>query len=283
MIQTNGMEQSGDCSMSLKAVVYGRIFFAVALAVFGIQYFQFGKYQGGLPPVPPWAPGGAIGAYLVGVILLAAAISFAINKEVRISALVIGSLFLFCVLFFHLQHFSAVVHDGNDRTRAFEPFALAGALLVLATLQPPRGSTNTAPNLNANLMLLGRIIFGVSMVIFGWQHFLYAAFLATLVPAWLPAHLFWIYFTGTGMVAAGLGITFNVLGGIASYGLALMFGLWVLVLHGPRVIAQPHHGDEIASLFVALAFCGASLIIAGAMAGALPASGRLPSPKRTET
>ena len=266
--------------MSLKAVVYGRIFFAVALAVFGIQYFQFGKYQGGLPPVPPWAPGGAIGAYLVGVILLAAAISFAINKEVRISALVIGGLFLLCVLFFHLQHFSAVVHDGGERTRAFEPFALAGALLVLAALlqrDTSGGATSIASS--KNLILFGRVIFGVSMVIFGWQHFLYAAFLATLVPAWLPAHLFWIYFTGTGMIAAGLAITFNVLGEIASYGLALMFGLWVLVLHGPRVIVKPHNGDEIASLFVALAFCGASLIIAGA----LPAAGHLPSAKRAET
>jgi uncharacterized membrane protein len=272
------MEQSGDCSMSLRAVFFGRIFFAVALAVFGIQYFQFGKYQGGLPPVPPWAPGGAVGAYLVGVILLAAAISLAINKEARVSALVIGSLFLLCVVFLHLQHFSAVVHDGNDRTRAFEPFALAGAAFVLAAVSP-QGSIKSAPRLNANLILVGRIIFGLSMVIFGWQHFLYAQFLATLVPAWLLAHLFWIYFTGTGMIAAGLGITFNVLAAISGYGLALMFGLWVLVLHGPRVIAKPHNGDEISSLFVALAFCGASLIAAGAM----PASGRLPSPKNAQS
>lgn len=270
--------------MSFKAAVFGRIFFAVALAVFGIQYFQFGKYTGGLPPVPPWAPGGAVGAYLVAVILLTAAISLAINKEARISALAIGGLFLFCVLFLQLQHFSAVVHNGNDRTRAFEPFALAGALFVLAALLPG-GTSGAATGITSskNLVLFGRVIFGVSMVIFGWQHFLYAAFLATLIPAWLPGHLFWIYFTGTGMIAAGLAITFNVMGGIASYGLALMFGLWVLVLHGPRVLAQPHNGDEIASLFVALAFCGASLIIAGAMAGTLPASRRLPIPKRAET
>jgi uncharacterized membrane protein len=264
--------------MSFKVAVYGRIFFAVALTVFGIQYFQFGKYMGGLPPVPPWAPGGALGAYLVGVILLVAAMSLAINKEARISALVIGSLFLLCVVFLQLQHFSAVVHNGVERTRAFEPFALAGAAFVLAAVLP-RGSTSAAPGLNANLILLGRVIFGVSLVIFGWQHFLYATFLASLVPAWLPAHLFWIYFTGAGMVAAGLGIVFNVLGALSAGGLALMFGLWVLVLHGPRVLAQPHNGDEIASLFVALAFCGASLIIAGA----LPASSRLATPQGAET
>jgi hypothetical protein len=40
----------------------------------------------------------------------------------------------------------------------------------------------------------------------------------------------------------------------------------VLLLHTPRVIAQPHNGDEQSSLFVALAFSGASFIIAGALA-----------------
>lgn len=255
--------------MGFRMISVGRVLFAIALAVFGIQYIQYGKYMGGLPPVPPWAPGGAMGAHLVGAVLVAAAISLAINQKARLSALVIGVLFLFCVLFLQLQHFSAVVHNGVDRTRAFEPFALAGAAFVLAALlQRDTSGSVSALMSSRNLILLGRVIFGVSMMVFGWQHFLYAVFLATLVPAWLPAHLFWIYFTGTGMIAAGLAITFNVLGGIASYGLALMFGLWVLVLHGPRVIARPHNGDELSSLFVALAFCGASLIFAGALASA---------------
>src|SRR4029077_16463015 len=159
----NGMEQPGGCSMSLRMILLGRVLFAIALAVFGIQYFQYGKYVGGLPPVPPWAPGGAIGAYLVGVVLVAAAISLAINQKARLSALVVGGLFLLCVLFLHLQHYSAVVHDGGDRTRAFEPFALAGAAFVLAALVP-RDTSVTAPSLTSskNLILIGRVIFGAS-------------------------------------------------------------------------------------------------------------------------
>ena len=252
--------------MASRLVLFGRLAFAVGLTVFGTQYLYFGKYMGGLPPVPPWAPGGPVGAYLVGFVLLAAAICLAINQKARLSALVVGALFLFCVLFLQLQHFSGVIHDGVGRTRAFEPFALAGAAFVLATLLPADRSTTLPKALsNQNLIFIGRIIFGFSMVIFGWQHFMYAAFLATLVPAWLPAHLFWIYFTGVGMIVAGVAIGLDKFGISASLGLALMFGLWVLVLHGPRVAAQPHNGDEICSLFVALAFCGASLIFAAAL------------------
>ena len=88
----------------------------------------------------------------------------------------------------------------------------------------------------------------------------------TLVPAWLPAHAFWIYFTGTGMMVAGLAIAVNIFGSVAAAGLVLIFGLLVLVLHSPRVLAKLHNGDERSSLFVALAFCRASLILCGALA-----------------
>jgi uncharacterized membrane protein len=252
--------------MGVHAGALGRVLFAISLAVFGVQYLYFGKYVGGLPPVPPWAPGGAVGAYLVGVILLMAAIGLAANWNARLGALATGCLFLFCVLFLQLQHFSGVIHDGVDRTRAFEPFALAGALFVLAALLPANASP-APPKAASNhsLILLGRVIFAFSMVVFGWQHFLYAPFLATLVPAWLPLHLFWIYFTGVGMIVAALAIGLDKFGVPASLGLALMFGLWVLILHGPRVFNQPRTGDELSSLFVALAFCGASLIFAAAL------------------
>jgi uncharacterized membrane protein len=248
----------------IKPIDVGQLLFAIAMGVFGIQYLHYGKYVGGLPPVPPWAPGGATGAYLVGVALIVTAVSLAIRKKAELSALVIGGLFLFCVIFLHLQHFGEVVHDGIGRTRAFEPFALAGAAFALAGVLPGGEVARSADG--GKLVLIGRLVLGVSIVIFGWQHFLYATFLVTLVPAWLPAHAFWIYFTGTGMIVAGLAIAVNTLGSVAAAGLALMFGLWVLVLHGPRVIAHPHNGDEWSSLFVALAFCGASLILCGALA-----------------
>jgi uncharacterized membrane protein len=250
--------------VAINPIEVGRLLFATTMAVFGIQYLHYGRYVGGLPPVPPWAPGGTIGAYLVGVVLIFAAVALAIRNKARLAAFVIGGLFLFCVIFLHLQHFGEVVHDGIGRTRAFEPFALAGAAFVLAGVLPGAGFARFVPG--GKLILIGRLLFGVSMVIFGWQHFLYATFLATLVPAWLPAHAFWIYFTGTGMIVAGVAIAVNVLGSLAAAGLAFMFGLWGLVLHAPRVLAKLHNGDEWSSLFVALAFCGASLILCGALA-----------------
>jgi uncharacterized membrane protein len=245
----------------------GRILFAIPMIVFGIQYIAFGKYAGGLPPVPPWAPGGAPGAYLVGIVLTAAGLSMVTKKYARLSALAIGMLFLLCVLFLQLLHFNDVLHNGNDRTRALEPLALSAAAFALAALLP-RDTPSWSGSRDDQLIWFGRMVFGISMVIFGAQHFMYAQFLATLVMAWLPAHLFWIYFTGVSMVAAGVSMATNIQGRLAGMLLGLMFFLWVLLLHAPRVFAHFHNQDELTSLFVALAFCGSSLIFAGAASAA---------------
>lgn len=254
----------GDSTME-KLINLGRILFAIPMIAFGIQYVGLGRYAGGLPPVPPWAPGEALGAYLVGAILIATGLSIAINKKARLSALVIGALFLLCVIFLQFLHFSSVLHNGVDRTRAFEPLALSGAAFALAALLPIEGLGAWAASRSNDdkLILLGRLLFGISMIIFGVQHFMYAPFLATLVMAWLPAHAFWIYFTGASMVAAGLAITTTVQARLAGTMLGVMFLLWVVLLHAPRVFAQIHNQDELTSLFVALAFSGSSFIFAG--------------------
>jgi hypothetical protein len=92
------------------------------------------------------------------------------------------------------------------------------------------------------------------MVIFGIQHFMYAQFLATLVMS--------------------LAITTAVQARIAGIMLGVMFLLWVLFLHAPRVLANLHNQDELTSLFVALVFSGRAFIFAAAIPGCIPATER---------
>jgi len=239
----------------------GRILFAISIAAFGAQYLLQGQYLGGLPPVPPWAPGGTIGAYLVGAFLIVAAVAIAAQWNARLFAALLGTLFLLSVVFLHLQHFSDVIHKGNDRTRALEPLAIAAAAFILAGTYSLRFAKSPASqNVTEIAIKSARFVFAFTLLIFGWQHFEYAAYLATLVPAWLPAHLAWIYFTGAGFIVAGASIATKILGRLAATALGLMFFLWVLVLHAPRVYASLHNADEWSSLFVALAMAGASFV-----------------------
>jgi uncharacterized membrane protein YphA (DoxX/SURF4 family) len=240
----------------------GRYFLAVPLLVFAIQYLAIGKYQGGLPPMPPWAQGGAVGAYVVGLLVLVTSAALFVNRQARLLCLVTGTWFGFSFFVFHLQHASSVWSNGNDRTRAVETLCIGVGLLALAAMTPGEGFAAMSADANRKLLVASRIVFGVSMVVFGWQHFMYAQFLVNLVQTWLPAHAFWIYFTGTAMMAAGAAIATGILTRIAGISLSLMFALFFLTLHLPRVLAAIHNQDEITSMFVALAFSGISLIFA---------------------
>jgi uncharacterized membrane protein YphA (DoxX/SURF4 family) len=243
----------------------GRYFLALPLLVFAMQYLVFGKYLGGLPPMPPWAQGAGFGAYPVGLLLLVTSAAIFIDRQARMLSLVTGAWFVFCFLVFHLQHASSVWSNGTDRTRALETLCIGAGLLALAALSPAESFRGPSANGNRKLILASRITFGISMVIFGWQHFMYAQFLVNLVQSWLPAHAFWIYFTGTAMMAAGLAIATGVLARLAGICLGIMFVLWFLTLHLPRVLAAIHNQDEITSMFVALAFGGISLIFAASI------------------
>lgn len=246
-----------------KLATPGRILFAIPILVFGIQYFIYGRFQGGLPPVPPWAPGGAVLAYLTGAILVVAGISLATNIQARLSATLLGIFFFLCFAVLHTMRLSSVIHNGNDRTRAVEALALGAASWILAGFLPVGVRVSEGwEKLTGYLARAGLYLFAICLVIFGAQHFMYAQFIATLIPAWIPGHLFWVYFTGIAFIATALAIVTAILRGLGSTMLGVMFLLWVIVLHTPRALAAPRNGDELTSLFVAMAMCGSCFIVA---------------------
>lgn len=110
---------------------------------------------------------------------------------------------------------------------------------------------------------LGRIFVAISLVVFGVQHFMYGGFVAGLVPAWMPGRLFWAYFVGVAFVAA-VGIFIEMMARPAATMLGVMFFLFVVLLHIPRIVGNSSNGNEWTSGFVALAMCGGAWILASA-------------------
>jgi uncharacterized membrane protein len=240
--------------------------FAIPILAFGLQYFLYGKFVGGLPPVPPWTPGGALGVYLAGTYLIATGVSILIGWNARWSALALGCFFLLCVLLLHGPKMHDILVDGIARTRALEPLALSGVAFVLAGfLSDDRTPPSATAATNRSIVRSGQFLFAFPMVVFGAQHFEYAAVIAGLIPSWIPGHLFWVYFTGVAFILAALSIVICKLGRLGASLLGLMFLLWFVVLHAPRVLASPHNGDEWSSAFVALAMSGGAFIVAGTL------------------
>ena len=201
----------------------------------------------GPEPGPPWTPGRPFWAYCTAVLLVVGAVSIATGKRARWAATLLAIMLLLRGLLVYAPRLVANPHDPGPWTSGFEILAMCGAAFVVAKIAGG----------------LGRFLFAISLMVFGVQHFLYARFVATLVPSWIPGHLFWAVFVGAAFVAAAVSIVIRKYAGLAAGLLGLMFFLWVVSLHLPRVAAASHDGKEWTSLLVALAMCGGSWVMGG--------------------
>lgn len=240
-------------------VLPGRIVFAVAIVGFGVLCLAYIDFIAQLQPVPSGIPGyGALGV-LTGVILIAAGLAIMTDVRAYPAALALTVFFGSWIVF--LQVPSAFVDPALLRSawwvRTFETLAFTGGALVLAglTSRPPR----------ERWLRLGRILFGVSLPVFGVLHFIYADNVASIVPPWYPWGLFWAYFTGLAQVAAGVAIAADKLPRLAATLAGAMYGTWALTLHIPSQLQYDNPRAEQTSLLVAVAMCGAAWIVAGSL------------------
>jgi uncharacterized membrane protein len=95
----------------------------------------------------------------------------------------------------------------------------------------------------------------------GIQHFMFASFVVTLMPPFIPFPLFWTYFAGVALIAAGLGFIapppLRVLAGTLA---AAMVFSWVFLVHVPLVLRAGR--AEWMGVFEALTISGCCLVLA---------------------
>jgi uncharacterized membrane protein YphA (DoxX/SURF4 family) len=242
----------------------GRLFFAIAMVFFGAQFLIFVSSMRGPLPGPPWSHGVLFLDWLACVGFILAGVSIATGKMARLVAMVLGVVLLLYALFHYVPTLVTRLHDPGPWTVVFEILAMVGGAWVLAASFPAEGpGSQPWDNMVWRLADVGRWLIAVSLVVFAVQHFMYARFVATIVPAWIPARLFWVYFTGIAFVAAAISIATKKMLGMAAMLLGTMFFLWAVLLHIPRVAGAIRNGNEVTSLFVAVAMGGLSFVLAG--------------------
>lgn len=231
-----------------RPTLLGRVLLATGVAALGIQSLIHADFVSSLQPVPAWLPAPRIWACLIDTFLVVAAVGLLSRRQVRSAAIGLGAMSLLWLIVFHVPRLVARPTSMSTWVVACETLALIGAASVLAGTLP----------------VTGRILFGLSLVLFGLSHFMYHDFVATLVPAWIPGRLFWAYFTGAAHFAAGVSLLTNVMSRLAAAMYGLMLGLFALLVNGPRAVNfnKPAEWD---SFFVAVALSGAAWIIAGCL------------------
>jgi uncharacterized membrane protein YphA (DoxX/SURF4 family) len=239
----------------------GARFYGLAAIALGLPGLIFGSFAALGLPVPPQLPGHQLLAWAAGGLLVAAGLAVNVRRSAAIGSLVLAGFFALCVL--ALQVPAAVRHPlvwvSYEGLAEVTVMALGGVLAF--TLAPATGAARAA-----SLLRLVRPLFGLCLLVFGTSEFVYAAFTAALVPAWLPpSQAFWVSVTGAAQLAAGLAVLSGVKARLAAMLLTAMYLLFGLIVHLPRVIAGASEAGTWAEHGVNLVLAGAAWTLADAL------------------
>ena len=203
-----------------RVIALGPIFFGAALATFGAEHLVIPRSIS--LGVPAWMPARLFWTYFVGMALICAALSLALDIWTQFSAPLLGLMFVCFVLLIHIEN---VAQNPNNRivwAVAFRDLSFGGGALTLAAAR------------RKSLRGTARIFVALPLLFFAVEHFLHPQFapgvpLAKLTPAWVPIPALWGYLTGAALLIAG-GMMLLDAGRERARTAACILGAWIALL-----------------------------------------------------
>jgi uncharacterized membrane protein YphA (DoxX/SURF4 family) len=118
--------------------------------------------------------------------------------------------------------------------------SLAAIVVFLVGLWAAKSHLAQARGLD-KVVALSNLCFAIPLAAFGALHLAAAQGLMTMVPAYMPWHLFWAYFVGVALIAASLSIATKILVKWSGLLFGCMMFLFAAMLIVPATIADPHN------------------------------------------
>jgi uncharacterized membrane protein YphA (DoxX/SURF4 family) len=228
--------------------------YALATFLLGAVGIWFHEFALQWQAVPAGIPMHRPLAYLSGVLLVVGGGAILSRRYERAGALLLAAFYGLWVVAFHLPNaFAGFRHIGAWNAPAEITYLAMGAVALLAA---------HAGQMRRTLALVARVLAGVSAAVFGFAHFNYIDFTATMVPAWIPpSQVFWAWATGAGHLAAGVALLTGIQARLAITLHAVMMASFVLFVHIPRVLGSPGKHEEWIMLAVSGALTGSALLL----------------------
>lgn len=124
------------------------------------------------------------------------------------------------------------------------------------------------------LILFGPLFYAAPLAAFGTEHFTLTKDIASIIPPWIPWHLFWAYFVGVGFIVGPLSLVTKIQARLAAILLALTFFLFVVLMDAPAWAQNPRDRIGLTLALRELAFSGGPLALAASLTGEWREHGR---------
>jgi uncharacterized membrane protein len=113
---------------------------------------------------------------------------------------------------------------------------------------------------------IGVVLYALVIGFFGVNHFLNGTGFQNSIPSFIPYHIFWVYLTGSLLIAAAISFLTGKFTRVAGLFLALFLLIIVLTIHLPALTrneGNPIISIALTNLVKDTGLAGAALMIAG--------------------
>jgi uncharacterized membrane protein len=238
----------------------GRLLFALSVVASGIFQLVTGRFVSLVPVNPDHLPP-SWRAYLFGVLFVLIGVALLVRRTVSAAAIALAVLLL--VLFFGFGLPPALAHasTGYVWVDPLMMLALLGGVSVAAV--PRDGSSSSSiDRVFETTARFAPLALGAFLAYCGMTHFPYAKYVASLIPPWMPAHMFWTYFAAIALIAGGIGVLVPRMARLAATLSGIMLLSWVFLVHIPLAIRTQNAG-EVSRGFQALSDSAVAFMLAG--------------------
>jgi uncharacterized membrane protein YphA (DoxX/SURF4 family) len=248
-----------------KLTLLGPLFYAAPIAAFGTEHFTLTETIASI--VPRWIPWHYFWAYFVGGCFIAAGLSLVTGIRTRLAATLLAlTFFLFVVL---MDAPAWARHPQNRFGLALTLRELSfsgGALALVATLTEQR--TERGARI---LATTARYFITIPLLFYSLEQFMHGDHvpgipLRAMTPGWIYGHAVWTYLAAAAYAVGGTLLLVNRKTRAAAAWLGVTVLFVELVVYVPMGVVYRASLDRgFNYLADTLMFCGAVLLLAGAM------------------
>jgi uncharacterized membrane protein YphA (DoxX/SURF4 family) len=235
--------------------------YGLAAVVLGFVGLVWGDFAVVWQPVPDAVPGQTPLGYAAAIPFLLAGFALQWRRIAYLGASALTVFYGAAVIVLDVPR--AIAHPSVFVTwyGVAETLALAAGGLVTYAQCAERETSASV-----RLSRVGRLLFGLCLIVFSLAHLFYLEYTAKMVPVWIPpGQIFWAYATAAAHFAAGIALLCGIRARAAAMLLTAMFVSFGILVHVPTLLVDPQRHFYWVENAINFTLIGSAWIIAASI------------------
>ena len=250
----------------MRSASTSRAIFAITMIGLGIIGLVRRDFVPVWNPAPNVSAGGLL-VSLASLISLVAGVGLLIRRMASAAARLLIATFFLWLLLFRLPNFLLVPLFAACWSVFPLTVMLAAAWVLHIGSATDWDREHLSFVIGNNGLRIARSLYALSLIFFGAAHFIDVKDTVSLIPNWLPGHLFWAYFTGCAFIAAGIAALTGVCARLAVTLSVLQITLFLVLVWLPILVTGPRNPFQWSETILNVALSAAGWVVADSYRG----------------